>query len=396
MKRHPMAALRRLFRIVNGGTPTSADENWGGGLAWATPVDLGRQNGGIIDTTDRTLTSAGLASGSRQVPTGSLIVSSRAPIGYVAQADRPMAFNQGCKGLVPGPEAEPRFYRFVLSAAREQLAGLGQGATFDELSTDALGGMRVVAPSVELQRRIADYLDAEVARIDELIAASESRKALVRERIRSREEERAASFQRVPLKRLANLLPGFTFPSEDFAPGGRGPRLLRGVNVTPTGLRWDDAVSYEGDDPAVARYVLRSGDLVIGMDRPFVKTGTRVAFVDMDSAGSLLVQRVCRIRVTDTSLMPFIYSALQSHRFLAYIEPDLTGVSVPHVSESQIASFRIPLPPESARSEVIEEMEQAKAAVDEAVRVLDEQLELLRERRRSLITAVVTGEMEVP
>src|SRR5271157_1993578 len=93
--------LRRVFRVINGGTPTSDPANWNGSVPWATPVDLGRSHGGVIRDTDRTLTIDGLRAGSSLVPGGSLIVSTRAPIGYVAEVAEPTAFNQGCRGLVP-------------------------------------------------------------------------------------------------------------------------------------------------------------------------------------------------------------------------------------------------------------------------------------------------------
>ena len=93
--------LRRVFRVVNGGTPSSDPENWGGGIAWATPVDLASCNGGKVSSTHRTLTLDGLVSGSGAVPEASLLISTRAPIGYVAETTSTIAFNQGCKGLVP-------------------------------------------------------------------------------------------------------------------------------------------------------------------------------------------------------------------------------------------------------------------------------------------------------
>ncbi|MCL4293998.1 MAG: restriction endonuclease subunit S, partial [Acidimicrobiia bacterium] len=161
--------LRRLFRVVNGGTPTSDEDNWGGGIQWATPVDLGRVHGGTLDGTDRTLSSIGLRTGSAAVPAGSLVISTRAPIGYVAEATTTTAFNQGCRGLVPTTSLDSRFYRYVVVAMTDQLQAAGQGSTFVELPGDALAEQRMPMPPVRLQRAIADFLDAETARIDALI-----------------------------------------------------------------------------------------------------------------------------------------------------------------------------------------------------------------------------------
>jgi type I restriction enzyme S subunit len=165
----PRAQLRRLFRIVNGGTPTADPINWDGEVRWATPVDLARVDGEFIDETERRLTVTGLHSGSRSVPSGSLILSTRAPIGYVAQTTREMSFNQGCRGLVPVVSMDIRYFRYQLSALRDDLQSLGAGSTFQELSTEALATMRLTNPNIEMQRVIADFLDTETVRIDGLV-----------------------------------------------------------------------------------------------------------------------------------------------------------------------------------------------------------------------------------
>lgn len=81
-----------------------------------------------------------------------------------------MAFNQGCKGLVPAQPVDIRFFRYQLSAMESQLQSFGQGSTFLELSADDLASVKVTVPPLFLQSQIADYLDAETARIDALIS----------------------------------------------------------------------------------------------------------------------------------------------------------------------------------------------------------------------------------
>jgi len=130
--------LRRVARIVNGGTPKPDEIYWGGDVAWCTPADLGKVDGGVILATDRTLTSQGLAEGSSVVPAQSLVVSTRAPIGYVARTVSPMAFNQGCKGLVLSEVVDVRYLQHWLWASRSQLQSEGTGSTFMELGNESL------------------------------------------------------------------------------------------------------------------------------------------------------------------------------------------------------------------------------------------------------------------
>ena len=119
------------------------------------------------------------------MPPGSIVLSTRAPIGSVSETTTEMAFNQGCRGLIPRQGLDSRFFRYQLSVMGEQLQALGQGSTFMELGTDDLASTSIVVPTAEEQRVIADYLDRETARIDTVIAMRHQLVDLLTERHRS-------------------------------------------------------------------------------------------------------------------------------------------------------------------------------------------------------------------
>ena len=155
--------LKTIFRIVNGATPTSAEPlYWDGEIGWVTPDDLGKLTASEIWSTKRRITNQGYSScGATLVPQGSLILSTRAPIGHLAIAGTSLCTNQGCRSLVFRYSANPRFFYFQLYAARQILASLGQGSTFTELARDTLSEVEVVEPSLAEQRAIAAFLDQE-------------------------------------------------------------------------------------------------------------------------------------------------------------------------------------------------------------------------------------------
>src|SRR3712207_1017210 len=101
-----MIPLGESCEIVSGATPkSSVPDFWDGDIDWATPADLSVLEGPFIETTSRKLTATGLASCSAKVlPAGSVLLSSRAPIGHVAINTVPMATNQGFKSLIPKPD----------------------------------------------------------------------------------------------------------------------------------------------------------------------------------------------------------------------------------------------------------------------------------------------------
>jgi len=177
--------LRRLFRIVSGGTPTSAEENWNGGVVWVTPEDLGSNLGRDISSSRRMLTDAGLRSAASLVSEGSVVLSTRAPVGHLAVTGVALAFNQGCKALVPIRELDGRFFYYQLLARRGELQAAGRGSTFVELSAEGLGSFPVLAPPLGEQRRIADFLDEETRHVDDLIEHKQRLGELLTERRRA-------------------------------------------------------------------------------------------------------------------------------------------------------------------------------------------------------------------
>lgn len=155
-----------LFRVINGGTPkTGVNAYWGGPHQWVTPAEMGGLDSPYITVSQRTLTDEGLRVGAELVPANSIILSSRAPIGHLVINEVPMAFNQGCKGLVPsnGIAAKFAYYFFLLNVPL--LESLGTGTTFKELSGGKLKEVEFRFPELAEQHRIAALLDEAFAGI---------------------------------------------------------------------------------------------------------------------------------------------------------------------------------------------------------------------------------------
>ncbi len=150
--------LGDVCEIVNGGTPkTGVDEYWGNEHLWITPAEMGKRLSPYVDETERKITPQGLKNSSaRLLPPNSVILSSRAPIGHLVINTKPMATNQGCKGLVPSDRLSYKYLFYFLMANVDLLNDLGTGATFKELSGGKLKEVKIpLAPSTEQQRIIA-------------------------------------------------------------------------------------------------------------------------------------------------------------------------------------------------------------------------------------------------
>jgi type I restriction enzyme S subunit len=175
--------IKRLFRIVNGATPTSTvSEYWDGNIPWVTPDDLGSNSSMIINDTRRHITEQGYNScGTTLIPEGSLVMSTRAPIGYLAIVGKSMCSNQGCKSFVALNNIENKYYYYFLSASKDYIDIFGKGSTFKELSRDDLAAIPAIEPTKNETEQIAKFLDDRTSKINDLIAKKERMIELLKE-----------------------------------------------------------------------------------------------------------------------------------------------------------------------------------------------------------------------
>ncbi|WP_223528173.1 restriction endonuclease subunit S [Pseudomonas sp. GL-R-19] len=178
-------AIGEISDVIAGGTPKANDaSNFalpGKGIAWLTPADLSGYKQKEISKGSRDLSQKGYDSCSAKLmPKGSLLFSSRAPIGYVALAANEISTNQGFKSFVFPAEVDPTYAFFFLKSIRELADSLGTGTTFKELSGTTTKTLPFrLAPTNE-QIRIAQKLDELLAQVDTLKARIDTIPALLK------------------------------------------------------------------------------------------------------------------------------------------------------------------------------------------------------------------------
>ena len=158
-----------LGQVVGGATPsTNNDEYYNGDIIWITPKDLSNFKGRYILKGERNITRAGMDSCSTQMlPKGSILFSSRAPIGYVAIAAREMCTNQGFKSVIPNETVDYLFLYYLLRYNRDKIESMGSGTTFKEVSGSTMRNIEVTIPeSIEIQRKIAGILNSIDSKIE--------------------------------------------------------------------------------------------------------------------------------------------------------------------------------------------------------------------------------------
>ena len=164
------------------------------------------------------------------------------------------------------------------------------------------------------------------------------------------------SWKWVRLGSVIDMLSGFAFKSTDFKESGRY-RLLRGINLSVGNTRWDDTVYVDEVTDKLNAYRLLNGDVLIGLDRPWISDGIRVAIYD-ETNDTYLVQRVLRIRETTAITKEYIALLLRSNLFKNAVEGQTTGISVPHISPGQVGNVAIPLPPLAEQKRIVAKLEE--------------------------------------
>lgn len=323
--RFTSARLGDLGVIVGGGTPgTSMPGYWGGDIPWVTPKDLSSLRGRYVTGGERAITADGLAnSAARVIPAGSVLLSSRAPIGLVGIAAVPLSTNQGCRSFVPGPLVDPgyAYYRFLTMS--EDFIARASGSTFMEISGSALADVPFYFPPLREQKAIAEVLGA----LDDKIAANTALAATADALIRA--EYASLSSRRVRVSEVASS------PRSGVDPSLVKPHDLY-VGLEHIGRRqmWL-ADGGEAAEVTSTKSRFEAGDVLFGKLRPYFHKVVSAPRSGICSTDILVV------RPKDAQLASLLLAALTSDAVIEEVVSASEGTRMPRTSWKDLAAVEI-------------------------------------------------------
>lgn len=393
--------IKYRFKVINGATPSGSNQNfWDGDIAWITPADM--PSFGYVDSGKRYITLRGYNScGTSIVPAGSIIISSRAPIGKVCLSTKALCTNQGCKSLVCCQDN--RFCFYFMIAAQEEMGVLGCGTTFMELSTTALENMGIVLPSLSEQKAIAEFLDKKCGEVDALIAE-------IQQEIETLEQYKRSVITESVTKGLDPSVPmkdsGIQWIGNMPANWEciRGKYILKylqkpvkkddGVitcfrdgEVTLRSNRREDGFTMA--DKEIGYQGVDIGDLVVhGMD------GFAGAIGISDSRGKASpVLNVLGTKQNKRYIMYYLRSMAYSDVFMALS----TGIRVRScdLRWNKLAELWYPIPPLKEQEKIVTYIDETIQKANEIIADKQSQIETLESYKKSLIYEYVTGKKEV-
>lgn len=337
----PTVALSDCARVVGGATPKSAvPEYWDGDILWATPKDLTYLDSKYISDTPRKITDLGLKKSAAEIlPAGSVLFSSRAPIGHIAINNVPMATNQGFKSIVPGPDLDAVFLYWWLDAHRPQLQNLGNGATFKEVSKRVVEQVQIPLPPLDEQKRIAAILnEADALRrlrqraIDRLNALGQ---AVFYEMF----GECNGSADLVRLGEVAKIRSSSVDPRHgqySHLPHVSPEHIKRGSGH----IAWDDVHTVSEDGVISGKYLFDENCVLYTKIRPYLN---KVALPDRDGLCSADMYAIDANE--EHTHRVFLKYLLMQQRFLKYAASCSGRANIPKINRKQLNHYQFSLPP---------------------------------------------------
>ena len=388
----PFVPLKFIAEIVSGGTPKADSDNWNGDIPFITPPDLNGLDGDVVSRWERTLTKDGTSGSS--ITNDAVLFSCRAPIGHVGVVTSEVAFNQGCKSIVPQDADDLAYVAYCLVASRRALQALGRGTTFMELSTTELSNFSIPWPVFEDRCTIVRYLNRETAEIDAMLATLEELTETLRLRRVQAIQSSVRSSRSIGIGLMLDVKLGKMLQTKPKTPTDRLQPYLRAAHIQPGGrldLAIDTKEMYFSEREAEA-LSLRAGDAVI------VEGGAgfgRAAYLTEDMPGWGFQNSIIRLRGASSDTRYAVY-ALQAALESGEIAIACNAATFAHFTAEKVESFRIPYHGMDEHRRIADHLDEVTGRIDAMLATIDELKALLVERRAALITDVVTGRKKVP
>ena len=414
--------LGYVSTIFKGGTPKrNVDRYFQGDLPWARPVNITGLKGALyINDTEIHISEEALGnSGARLLPVGTVLLTSRATIGETAITTVPMATNQGFANFYCNPELFNVFLVYYLQAIKDLLISLGSGSTFLEVTKRTLLGVGIPVPPLPEQHAIANFLDHKTQQIDDLISVKERKIELLHEYRASLIHQAVTkgldpnvemqpsgiqwirkipnNWQIKPLKYIARsgLANGLFKKKNQF---GSGTKLINVADIYQDDfyVKYETLDRVEAEQREIETYAVEPGDIF------FVRSSLKLEGI----AASVCIAEVpeptvfechlVRLHPCPTQVLPrYLINYLNSNSIRQRLVTLANTVTMTTIAQPKLASIEIIVPPLSEQRIIVDFLDRKTSQIDELRSNEEQSIKLLREYRQSLISAVVTGKIDV-
>ena len=337
--------MGEICEIVTGSTPkTNEKEYWDGDIKWITPAELNDDSYIIYDSKRKITELAVEKTGLTSFPQGTVILSSRAPIGKVAIAGCEMYCNQGFKNLICSEKINNKYLYWFLKRNTKYLNSLGRGATFKEISKTIVANIEIDVPELKKQLDVVHNLE----KVNSIIKLRKRELKLSDELIKARFVEMFGDpvsnpygYNKVALSDLADIKIGpfgSLLHKEDYIEGGHP--LLNPSHIMDGKISPDDKLTISDEKyEELSAYQLKTGDVVMGRRGEMGRCAVVPEEGFLCGTGSILV------RTKGEVTADYIQKIISFPSFKKTIEDMAVGQTMPNLNVSIVSSFQIIKPP---------------------------------------------------
>ena len=292
----------------------------------------------------------------------------------------------------------PRFLYYGINKYLKEIEDATAFTTVKHLSSKSVLSIDFPHPPLPEQQRIVTKLDAAFGALREAEGHVERNRANARELFESYSngihQGNSPKWIDTRVGDEVEIFTGFPFKSDRYTEAENDIRLLRGDNIIPGEFRWEGVKRWPADDvKEYGAYWLDEGDVVIAMDRTWIKSGLKYAIVAKADIPSLLVQRVARLRCKPSLDKRYLGYLIASRDFATYVLSVQTGTGVPHISGGQIAEFEFRRPPIEEQRLIAEKLDALKAETKQLEATYQQKLRELEGLKKGLLGAAFRGEL---
>lgn len=361
--------------VLTGSTPkTGVDKYWDGDNLWITPAEL-TSDRKYYDDTQRKITDLGVQSCSLdQIEPGTVLLTSRAPIGKVGIATSKMYCNQGFKNIKCGPRINSEYLYTLIFYNTEYLNSLGRGATFKEISRKIVESIRIPVPPIELQNQFADF----VKQVDKSKLLYQHMISGYDELIRSRFTEMFGSvynnrlnFKESKLEDIFELITDGTHQTPTYTDDKiNGFKFLSSKDVVSGVIDWSRIkyIPKELHEELYTRLAPKRDDILLA------KNGTTgvAAKVDTDDVFDIYVS-LALLRSNGDNDVDYLLHAINSEETRRQFNQSLKGVGVPNLHLKEIRKVKILIPPlelQTQFADFVKQVNESKSKIIEGIKNL--------------------------
>lgn len=365
--------LGEICEIVSGSTPkTGIPEYWDGDIKWITPAEIS-DDSYIIEDSVRHITELGVQkTGLTPFPKGTVILSSRAPIGKVAIAGCEMYCNQGFKNLICSEAIDNRYLYWFLKGNTKYLNSIGRGATFKEISKQIVSGIEINVPDMEIQNDAVEVLEKVSGIIRHRKLELKTLNDLSKARFVEMFGTYPANEKGWETGTIRDLISEVRYGSSRKAADGDSGQYpyLRMNNITYSGeLDLSDTKTIDIPDEELPKCTVRRGDVLFNRTNSKELVGKTCVY--NRNGMMVLAGFIVRVRVNDR-ILPEILSAFLNTDFSKQMLLAMCKAAIgqANINAQELQSIGIYIPPIELQKEFVafkEQLDKSKGAVQKAL-----------------------------